>query len=79
MVNHEFEGLSINDMADPSCANWVHHVQYVLPQVSCALVTLNVWLVNYWGEFQCDSNLTVVLISNNSDYFEIGYNYPKSL
>ena len=36
VVNHEFEGLSINDMADPSCANWVHHVQYVLPQVSCA-------------------------------------------
>ena len=37
MVNQEFEGLTINDMSDPSCANWVHHVQYVLPQVSfCA-------------------------------------------
>lgn len=35
VVNHEFEGLSINDMADPSCANWVHHVQYVLPQGRC--------------------------------------------
>ena len=33
MVNQEFEGLTINEMADPSCANWVHHVQYVLPQV----------------------------------------------
>ena len=40
MVNQEFEGLAINEMADPSCANWVHHVQYVLPQV-CVIYTLN--------------------------------------
>lgn len=33
VVNHEFEGLTVNEMIDPSCANWVHHVQYVLPQV----------------------------------------------
>lgn len=35
VVNQEFEGLTINDMADPSCASWVHHVQYVLPQGRC--------------------------------------------
>ena len=33
IVNTEFEGLSARDLADPSLANWVHHVQYVLPQV----------------------------------------------
>lgn len=35
VVNQEFEGLTVNEMADPSCANWVHHVQYVLPQGRC--------------------------------------------
>ena len=33
VVNQEFEGLTINDMTDLSCSNWVHHVQYILPQV----------------------------------------------
>ncbi|KAL9952056.1 hypothetical protein ACROYT_G039256 [Oculina patagonica] len=35
VVNLEFEGLTVNEMTDPSCANWVHHVQYVLPQGRC--------------------------------------------
>lgn len=35
VVNTEFEGLTLNEMTDPSCANWVHHVQYVLPQGRC--------------------------------------------
>ncbi|XP_065833618.1 radial spoke head protein 6 homolog A-like [Oscarella lobularis] len=35
IVNTEFEGLSARDLADPSLANWVHHVQYVLPQGRC--------------------------------------------
>lgn len=39
VVNIEFEGMTLNEMADPSCANWVHHVQYVLPQV-CIIVLL---------------------------------------
>ncbi|KAK3731868.1 hypothetical protein QZH41_008328, partial [Actinostola sp. cb2023] len=36
VVNQEFEGLGVNDMVEPSCANWVHHVQYVLPQGRCS-------------------------------------------
>ncbi|XP_015751220.1 PREDICTED: radial spoke head protein 4 homolog A-like [Acropora digitifera] len=35
VVNQEFEGLTINDMTDLSCSNWVHHVQYILPQGRC--------------------------------------------
>jgi len=30
--NPEFEGIPIRDLADPSLANWVHHVQHILPQ-----------------------------------------------
>lgn len=30
--NPEFEGIPVRDLADPSLANWVHHVQHVLPQ-----------------------------------------------
>ncbi|EDO48571.1 predicted protein [Nematostella vectensis] len=36
VVNQEFEGLTVGDMTDPSCANWVHHVQYILPQGRCS-------------------------------------------
>ena len=39
MVNQEFEGLTINDMTDLSCSNWVHHVQYILPQVQLLIYT----------------------------------------
>ncbi|XP_068681378.1 radial spoke head protein 4 homolog A-like [Montipora foliosa] len=35
VVNQEFEGLTVNEMTDPSCSNWVHHVQYILPQGRC--------------------------------------------
>lgn len=35
VVNQEFEGLTINDMTDLSFSNWVHHVQYILPQGRC--------------------------------------------
>ena len=28
----EFEGLSIQELIDPSMINWVHHVQHILPQ-----------------------------------------------
>ena len=38
VVNQEFEGLTINDMTDLSCSNWVHHVQYILPQVQLQLI-----------------------------------------
>ena len=31
--NPEFEGIPVRDLADPSLANWVHHVLHVLPQV----------------------------------------------
>jgi len=30
--NPEFEGIPVRDLADPSLANWVHHVQHILPQ-----------------------------------------------
>jgi len=32
MVNDEFEGMPVRELADPSLANWVHHVQHILPQ-----------------------------------------------
>ena len=34
VINPEFEGLSVSELIDPSFSNWVHHIQYVLPQVS---------------------------------------------
>jgi len=30
--NEEFEGIPVRDLADPSLANWVHHVLHILPQ-----------------------------------------------
>ncbi|XP_063719619.1 radial spoke head protein 4 homolog A-like [Symsagittifera roscoffensis] len=33
--NPEFEGVTARDLVDPSNANWVHHVQYLLPQGRC--------------------------------------------
>jgi len=35
MVNQEFEGIPVRDLIDPSLANWVHHVQHILPQGRC--------------------------------------------
>lgn len=32
MINDEFEGMPVRELADPSLANWVHHVQHILPQ-----------------------------------------------
>ncbi len=32
MVNDEFEGMPARELADPGLANWVHHVQHILPQ-----------------------------------------------
>ena len=32
--NEEFEGIPVRDLADPSLANWVHHVLHILPQVN---------------------------------------------
>ena len=31
--NEEYSGLTMMELVDPTMANWVHHVQYVLPQV----------------------------------------------
>ncbi|XP_074648138.1 radial spoke head protein 4 homolog A-like [Tubulanus polymorphus] len=30
--NVDFEGIPVRELADPSLANWVHHVQHILPQ-----------------------------------------------
>eukprot|EP00128_Syssomonas_multiformis_P015844 Colp12_sorted_trinity150504_noHs@29147 len=32
IVNQEFEGLEPEQLADATMSNWVHHVQYLLPQ-----------------------------------------------
>ena len=34
MENPEFEPIPVRELADPSLANWVHHVLHILPQVS---------------------------------------------
>lgn len=33
--NPDFEGVPVRELADPTMGNWVHHVQYVLPQGRC--------------------------------------------
>ena len=33
--NIDFEGVPARELVDPSLANWVHHVQYILPQGRC--------------------------------------------
>lgn len=35
MLNVDFEGISVRELADPSLHNWVHHVQHILPQGRC--------------------------------------------
>lgn len=35
MLNVDFEGISVRELADASLHNWVHHVQHVLPQGRC--------------------------------------------
>ncbi|XP_071500159.1 radial spoke head protein 4 homolog A-like [Diadema antillarum] len=32
----DFEGIPVKDLVDPSLANWVHHVQHILPQGRCS-------------------------------------------
>ncbi len=34
-ANTEFEGLSLQELIDPSMRNWLHHVQHILPQGRC--------------------------------------------
>jgi len=36
MINQEFEGIPVRDLIDPTLANWVHHVQHILPQGRCS-------------------------------------------
>ena len=31
--NEEFTGMTLSELLDPMLSSWVHHVQYVLPQV----------------------------------------------
>ncbi|XP_001639413.2 radial spoke head protein 4 homolog A isoform X1 [Nematostella vectensis] len=35
MLNVDFEGINVRELADPSLNNWVHHVQHILPQGRC--------------------------------------------
>lgn len=32
ILNEEYEGMPVRELADPSLSNWVHHVQHILPQ-----------------------------------------------
>ena len=32
VVNEEYEGMPVREFVDASLANWVHHVQHILPQ-----------------------------------------------
>ena len=32
-VNEEFEPISVQELVDESLSRWVHHVQFILPQV----------------------------------------------
>lgn len=34
--NVDFEGIPVQELIDPSLANWVHHVQHILPQGRCS-------------------------------------------
>jgi radial spoke head protein 4A len=36
VMNQDFEGIPVRDLIDPSLANWVHHVQHILPQGRCS-------------------------------------------
>jgi len=36
VTNLDFEGIPVRDLTDPTMANWVHHVQHVLPQGRCS-------------------------------------------
>ncbi|CAB4027096.1 radial spoke head 4 homolog A-like [Paramuricea clavata] len=38
--NPEFEGLSVGELIDASLTNWVHHLQYILPQVRTIKVVM---------------------------------------
>ena len=35
VVNMDFEGIPVKELADPALSNWVHHVQHILPQGRC--------------------------------------------
>jgi radial spoke head protein 4/6 len=32
VLNEEYEGMPVRELADSSLSNWVHHVQHILPQ-----------------------------------------------
>jgi len=34
--NADFEGIPARELTDPTLANWVHHVQHILPQGRCS-------------------------------------------
>ena len=34
--NPEFEPVPVRELMDDTMANWVHHVQYILPQGRCS-------------------------------------------
>jgi radial spoke head protein 4/6 len=36
--NEEYEGIAVEELTSPELANWVHHVQYLLPQGRCSWV-----------------------------------------
>ena len=39
-VNEEFEPISVQELVDESLSRWVHHVQFILPQVGVKWLVL---------------------------------------
>ena len=42
-VNEEFEPVSVQELVDETFSRWVHHVQFILPQVSESYVIIAPW------------------------------------
>ena len=38
IMNIDYEGFPVGDLSDPSLSFWVHHVPYILPQVSTSIL-----------------------------------------
>jgi hypothetical protein len=54
--NPEFEGLSVGELIDASLTNWVHHIQYILPQVRAIKVVMTT------GKTFCVIMITKILL-----------------
>ena len=42
MINIDYEGISLRELADPALHNWVHHMQHILPQVEKYFLNMHI-------------------------------------